>query len=189
MTSALPSSQYLKRQLYMNFIVSSSSKIAWHARLIRKCEWVLHVLGHSRFPRGFINGCWPKCLWMQLDRPKTNQSNETCDVTLSNKCSWDSARSDFKQKKNAGLVTNVLKWHITSTLRCVSEKIWGEKWVMQQQNLDLYLINTALIDILIRVFWVCWAKLDGPADWMQLYRPATNQSSKIHDMRISNLAW
>lgn len=41
---------------------------------------------HLRFPRGVINRRWPKSFWTQLDKCKTRQSNEMCDVALSYTC-------------------------------------------------------------------------------------------------------
>lgn len=50
------------------------------ARLILKCALLWPLGSFSIFPRGVTNGCSPKCLWTQLDRPTTSESNETCDV-------------------------------------------------------------------------------------------------------------
>ena len=46
-----------------------------------KCVLVWNLSVHFWFPWGVVNGHRPKCLWTRLDRPATNRSNETSDVT------------------------------------------------------------------------------------------------------------
>ena len=49
-------------------------------RPIQKCVLVWKLSVHCQFPRGVVDGRHPKCLWVQSERPLSNQSNETCDL-------------------------------------------------------------------------------------------------------------
>lgn len=45
--------------------------------------------------------------------------------------------------QHGGRVTNFLKLQLKRSLKCVSEKILGEKQATQSQNLDRYLVTIA----------------------------------------------
>lgn len=83
---------------------------------------------------------------MQLDRPTSHQSSETCDVAPSDKCKLGGAWSDFKRDNNGGLVTNILKSQLNGTKFGFEKSL---RWEIGNAGTGTGFIDTAKSDSLI----------------------------------------
>lgn len=90
-------------------------------------------------------GSWTKqMLWHLLGSClsvifSNSQQRQPHRQTTTDCCYWSVVKQN---KKNGSLVTNLVKLDQNSTVKCVSKTIQGEKWSVQQQNLDSHSIST-----------------------------------------------
>lgn len=97
-------SMWEKHWGYFINVFTSWTRAHW---LCSQCYYLAwHQSGTSQ---GIINWCRPKCLWMQLNRPTSNESNGTTQLSVTHMHVGVVFGLFWSRKRNACGLTNFLK--------------------------------------------------------------------------------